>query len=81
MKKSFVGKDMKKYKKFGHLLFKNREIFDTIPEFIGETCEEMLTVDGEPKRVKQAKIKKNFKKKIGLLKMMKIAWKGWRAVR
>ncbi len=81
VKKSFVGKDMKKYKKFGHLLYKNPAIFNVLPEFLGETCEEMLLVDGISKREKQAKIKKNFKKKIGLMKMMKIAWRGWRAVR
>ncbi|MEZ4812778.1 MAG: FAD-dependent oxidoreductase [Caldisericia bacterium] len=79
--KSFVGKDMKKYKNFGHFLYKNKEVFNEVPEFLGETVEEMLTVDGKTKREKQGIIKKNFKKKVGLMKLLKIAWRGWRAVR
>jgi len=79
--KSFVGKDMKKYKGFGHFLFKNKDLFSILPEFVGETCEEMLRVDGASKREKQARIKKNFGRKIGLMKLLKIGWKGWRIVR
>jgi len=80
-KASFVMKDMKKYRGFGHLLFDNKMIFSTLPEAVGDMCEEMLAVDGKSKKEKQKIIVRNIRKKVGLLKLLGLAWRGWRAVR
>ncbi|HOO96718.1 MAG TPA: FAD-dependent oxidoreductase [Caldisericia bacterium] len=81
VKASFVGQDMKKYKKFGHTLYSNPMIFDQLPTTFGEACEEMLRVDGKTKREKQKIIVKNIRKKVGLMKLLSLGLRGWRAVR
>jgi electron transfer flavoprotein-quinone oxidoreductase len=81
MSESFVIKDMKKYKGFGGFLYETSQIFNELPQVAQYAGREMLTVNGIPKKQKQKLIMDVIKQKIGLLKMARIAWKGWSAVK
>jgi electron transfer flavoprotein-quinone oxidoreductase len=81
MQDSFVLKDMKKYQGFGGFLYDTRAIFNELPEVAQFAGREMLTVNGVGKKQKQKLIMDVIKKKVGLIKMARIAWKGWRAVK
>ena len=81
MSESFVMKDMKKYKGFGGFLYETSQIFNELPQVAQYAGREMLTVNGVPKKQKQKLIMDVIKQKIGLMKMARIAWKGWRAVK
>jgi electron transfer flavoprotein-quinone oxidoreductase len=81
MNESFVLKDMKKYSKFGGFLYSNHQLFNELPEVAQFAAREMLTVNGISKKEKQSTIMAEIKKKIGLMKMARVAWNGWRAVK
>lgn len=81
VKQSFVGRDMRKYRNFPHLLYKNPMIFNTLPGVVGEAVEEMLKVDGVPKKQKQKIIMTNIRKKVGLWKLMMLGLRGINSVR
>jgi len=81
VKNSFVLKDMRKYRKFPHLLFNNPMIFQTLPDVVGDMIEEMLLVDGKSKKEKQKIIVRNIRKKVGLYRLMGLAWRAWRSVK
>jgi len=81
MKDSFILKDMRKYKGFPGFLYNNPELFNELPQVAQFAGREMLTVNGISKKQKQKLIMDEIKKKIGLFKMLKIVWNGWRAVK
>ncbi len=78
---SFVLKDMKKYRGFPDFLYNTHQLFKELPQVAQYAGREMLTVDGTSKKDKQKMIMAEIKKKIGLMKMAGIAWRGWRSVR
>jgi electron transfer flavoprotein-quinone oxidoreductase len=78
---SYVMKDMKKYRHFPSFLAQHEEIFSTLPGLAGMAAREMLTVNGVPKKEKQHTIWKRTREKLSLLKMLRLAWDGWRSVR
>lgn len=79
---SFIIKDLKKYRSFPRFLYENKEIFNELPEAASFAAREMLTVDGVSKKDKQKVILKEFaRKKLSLLKMLRLLWRGWRAVK
>ena len=81
MADSFVMKDMKKYRGFGHFLYTNKVIFDRLPAAALMAGREMLTVDGIGKKQKQKLIMKQLKQQVSLWSLIKLLWRGWRAVR
>jgi electron transfer flavoprotein-quinone oxidoreductase len=81
MTASFVLKDMKKYRRFGHFLYTNKVIFDKLPDAAAMAAREMLTVDGAGKKQKQKLIMKQLKRQISMWGLLKLVWRGWRAVR
>jgi electron transfer flavoprotein-quinone oxidoreductase len=81
MNESFVLRDMKKYKGFGGFLFDTKQLFNELPQVAQFAGREMLTVDGVSKKQKQKLIMDFVKKKIGLMKMARLAWRGWRSVK
>lgn len=81
LRSGFVMKDMRKYKNFGHLLYHNPMIFNTLPDVIGDMCEEMLFVDGKSKKEKQKVIMGNIRRKIGLMRLGGLLFRAWRAVK
>lgn len=78
---SYVLKDMRKYRRFPHLLQDHKELFETLPGLAGHAAREMLTVDGTPKKSKQNRIWKTIRSKMSLIDLAKLAWDGWRSVR
>ena len=81
MQDSFVLKDMRKYRGFPGFLFDTHQLFNELPQVAQFAGREMLTVNGISKKEKQKTIMAEIKKKIGLLKMARIAWRGWRSVK
>jgi electron transfer flavoprotein-quinone oxidoreductase len=78
---SFVMKDMRKYRGFPDFLYDTHQLFNELPQVAQFMAREMLTVNGVSKKEKQKTIMAEIKKKIGLLNMVRIAWRGWRAVK
>jgi electron transfer flavoprotein-quinone oxidoreductase len=78
---SYVLKDMKKYRRFGRFLYRHQEIFNQLPALASGAAREMLTVDGTPKKRKQNLIWREFRRKMGIWKLLRLAWRGWRAVK
>jgi electron transfer flavoprotein-quinone oxidoreductase len=78
---SYVMKDMKKYRRFGRFLHKNKEIFNELPSLALMAAREMLTVDGTPKKAKQKLIWRELRRKMGIWRLSRLFWRGWRAVK
>jgi electron transfer flavoprotein-quinone oxidoreductase len=81
LKESFIMKDMKKYKGFPDFLYKTHQLFNEMPQLAQFAGREMLTVDGVDKWQKQKLIRAEARKKIGYLNLLRIVWRGWRAVK
>jgi electron transfer flavoprotein-quinone oxidoreductase len=62
-------------------LYTNKVIFNALPAAAAMAGREMLTVNGIGKKQKQKLIMKQLKQKISILGIMKLLWRGWRAVR
>jgi electron transfer flavoprotein-quinone oxidoreductase len=78
---SFVMKDMQKYRNFPGFLYSTHQLFNELPQVAQVAAREMLTVNGVSKKEKQKTIMGEIRKKVGLLKLGRIAWNGWRAVK
>jgi electron transfer flavoprotein-quinone oxidoreductase len=81
MNESFIVKDMKKYAGFPDFLYNTHQLFNEMPQVAQFAGREILTVDGLDKRSKQNLIKAEARKKIGYLNLLRILWRGWRAVK
>ncbi|MDD5701250.1 MAG: FAD-dependent oxidoreductase [Dehalococcoidales bacterium] len=81
MQESFVMKDMHKYRNFPDFLFNTHQIFNELPQVAQLAAREMLTVNGVSKKEKQKTIMAGIRQKMGLVKIAKIAWNGWRSVK
>jgi len=78
---SFVMKDMKKYRNFPAFLYNTHQLFNELPQVAQLAAREMLTVNGISKKQKQKDIMAEIRKKIGLFKLARIIWRGWRSVK
>jgi electron transfer flavoprotein-quinone oxidoreductase len=78
---SFVMKDMRKYRRFGRFLYRHKEVFNELPALASGAAREMLTVDGTPKKRKQHLIWREFRRKMGTWRLVRLAWRGWRSVK
>lgn len=78
---SFVMKDMKKYRGWGEFLYHHQEIFDQLPRLASFAAREMLTVNSISKKEKQKIIANRISQDYSKLKLLKLLWKGWRAVK
>jgi len=81
MNESYVLKDMNKYRHFPGFLYDTHQLFNELPQIAQFAGREMLTVNGVAKKQKQKIIMDETKKKIGLMNLAKIAWRGWRSVK
>ncbi len=83
IRESFVGKDLKKYKGM-HQLLKDENpelLFEKLPRAANEAAYQMFLVDGETKAAKQRKAIDIIKKAAGgPAGLMKLGYKGWRAM-
>ena len=78
---SYIFKDLKKYRRFGTFLKTNPELFTSLPEWASRAGREMITVNGVPKKEKQGALWRELREKIGLVRLLRIAWDGWRSVK
>jgi electron transfer flavoprotein-quinone oxidoreductase len=78
---SYVLKDMKKYQRLGRFLHRHKEIFNGLPALASLAAREMLTVDGKPKKKKQNLIWREIRRKMGIWRLLRLAWQGWRSVK
>ncbi|MBI2868259.1 MAG: FAD-dependent monooxygenase [Chloroflexi bacterium] len=77
---SYVLKDMKKYRRFGHFLYEHKEIFSRLPQAAGFAGREIITVDGVSKKEKQRRVWRNLRRTLTLRGLLRLAWAGWRAI-
>lgn len=80
LKNSYIMHDLKKYRKFPHFLNLHKEMFTTLPEWTNLAAREMLTVNGIPKKEKQAMIWREFRQRISLLNCLRLLKDAWRSV-
>jgi electron transfer flavoprotein-quinone oxidoreductase len=78
---SYVIRDMKKYRRFGGFLYRNKEIFNRLPAAASIAAREMLTVNGVGKKQKQKTIMKEFRRQLSTWRLLRLLWRAWRAVR
>lgn len=81
MRSSHVLKDMEKYRRFPGFLAEHEEIFRTLPELTAYAAREILSVDSIPKKEKQRIVWKAVRRRMSLLRLLRLAWDGWRSVR
>lgn len=83
VRKSFIMKDLKKYKGL-HQLLKEEDpelLFTKLPKAINEAAYNMFKVDGVPKADKQKQVLRMIQKVAGgPLNLVKLGYKGWRSL-
>jgi electron transfer flavoprotein-quinone oxidoreductase len=83
IKVSFIHKDLKKYKGM-HQFLKEQDpslLFEKIPQAVNEAAYNMFLIDGKPKADKQKKAIQIVKGAAGgTMKLLKLGYKGWRAM-
>jgi electron transfer flavoprotein-quinone oxidoreductase len=80
LKNSFIFEDLKKYRKFNPFLANHPELFTTLPDALSYAAREMLTVNDIPKKKKQKKIWRNFRKNHSISTLLRLIWDGYRSV-
>lgn len=79
--KSFVMKDLHKYRDMPEVFHKNNQFFTTYPELVSKAAQKMFTVDGVDKKTKEREIFSSFRTSRSLTGLMGDAVKLWRAFR
>jgi len=79
--KSFVMKDMKKYRRLSKFLYRNKEIFTKLPEVASFGAREIITVNGVSKKDKERLILDKIRTDISFPRLIRLMWQGWRATR
>jgi len=80
LRRSYVFKDLHKYRGLGRFFETHPEFFTLYPDLLNEAAREMLTVDGVPKRRKQRKIFWSAIRRRMPWRMALDFFKAWRAV-
>ena len=78
---SYVIKDLKKYRRFGKFLYQHKEVFNELPNLASLAAREMITVNGVSKKEKQKLIFKTLRQKLSILRLLRLLWQGWRAIK
>nr|WP_244946125.1 hypothetical protein [Methylacidiphilum kamchatkense] len=81
LEKSFVLKDLRKYKNFHAVIGKNRHFLTTYPEIMNVSLFSLLKVDGVDKRTKEKETIKNILKRRSVSGILQDAIQLWRATR
>ncbi len=79
--RSFVIKDLYKYRHMPEILRHNPQFFTTYPDLIASAARTMITVDGVDKATKKHEIVGKFRKHRTLPGLLGDAYKLWRAFR
>ena len=78
---SFIMKDLKKYRRLGGFLYRNKEIFTRLPELASFGAREIISVNGVSKNDKEKSILQKIRKDMSIPKIIRLIWQGWRATR
>ncbi|KLO23938.1 MULTISPECIES: FAD-dependent oxidoreductase [unclassified Marinitoga] len=81
LKKTFIIKDLKKYKDLTTIMEKNHQFFEVYPALVNDAAYKFLNIDGTPKWDMQKDIFEMIRKKRGLIGIALDALKFWRGVR
>lgn len=76
--RSFVMQDLKQYQKFPEFM-ENPRIFNEYPQLVVNIFKDMFIVDGSPGKPLRKKVL-NHAKQVGLVNLLKDAWKGVKAL-
>ncbi|MCL5987126.1 MAG: FAD-dependent oxidoreductase [Actinobacteria bacterium] len=79
LERSYIIKDMKKYRNFKKYLETHKEIFTIYPSMLSDAVRELFIVDNVSKKEKQKKILKSIRGKRSLYKIVKDIYSGFRA--
>jgi electron transfer flavoprotein-quinone oxidoreductase len=83
IRKSFIFKDLKKYRGVHSLLAsgESETLFGKLPDALNEAAYEMLLVDGVPKKLKQKRAIRRLRDAAGgRIDLLRLGLKGWRAM-
>ena len=81
LEKSFVMKDLKKYKDLPAVFHANPHFFALYPGLINRAARSLLTVDGVDKKTKEKEVLAGFRQHRSLTGLASDAFKMWRAIR
>ncbi|MCP8320186.1 MAG: FAD-dependent oxidoreductase [archaeon] len=70
LKSSYVMKELYQLRELPKILSNNPRLFGLYPDMINYAMRELLTMDGELKRVKRKKIMKKIRERVGFLKLL-----------
>ncbi|MEM5345605.1 FAD-dependent monooxygenase [Paraburkholderia azotifigens] len=79
--RSFVMKDLHKYRDMPKVLHRNPQFFTTYPDLVNKAARTMITVDGVDKKTKKDEVMASFRKSRSLTGLVGDAYKFWRAFR
>jgi electron transfer flavoprotein-quinone oxidoreductase len=79
LERSYILKDMKKYRNLKKYLETHKEIFTVYPSMLSEAVREFFLVDSIPKKEKQKKIIKAVRQRRPICKILKDLYHGFRA--
>jgi len=72
LRKSFVFKDMKKFRRFPQIFQKHPEFLTEYPEILAELTADYFSISHKPKKEIEKEIFRKFRKKIGILNSSRI---------
>lgn len=81
MEESFILKDLKKYRRFPSFLETHGELFTSLPRGASAAFREILTVDETPKKNRRRAAWGAIRGRMGPLRLLRLIWDAWRAVR
>ena len=79
--KSFVIKDLRKYRRLGGFLYRHKEIFSQLPQLASFGAREIITVNGVSKKDKEKSILRKIRKDMPIPRIFRLIWQAWRATR
>lgn len=81
LNRSFIMKDLEKYKDATHTFENYPQYFQEYLPMMNQAASKFFTVDGTPKRDKQKEIIKTMTKERGRIKVLQDIYRAWRAVK
>ncbi|TDN58754.1 hypothetical protein B0G77_7891 [Paraburkholderia sp. BL10I2N1] len=79
--KSFVMKDLHKYRDMPEISHRNLQFFTTYPDLVAQAARTVITVEGVDKKTKKHEVMASFRKNRSLTGLVGDAYKFWRAFR
>jgi electron transfer flavoprotein-quinone oxidoreductase len=79
--KSFIGKDLKKYKDAAHTFEEYPQYFKEYVPMLNKAASKFFTVDGTPKKDKQKEIMRSVKNEKGTFKVIQDMYRAWKVMK